>query len=135
LKIEPEFFDAHINIGITLEEQGQIVEAIHHYQKALTIEPKSLLVLEKLARINKVNKEYQKAYIFYHKILEITPENPFVHYNIACVYALQNRQDDSFKWLKKSISKGFDNWDHIKNDKDLENIRNTSYFRELIEGK
>jgi spermidine synthase len=135
LNIEPEFFDAHINIGITLEEQDKIGEAIHHYQKALTIEPKSPLVLEKLARVYKAKKEYQTAYIFYNKILEIIPENPLVYYNIACVYSLQNEKDEAFKWLKKSISKGFDNWGQIKNDKDLENIKNTSYFRGLIEGK
>jgi len=135
LNIEPEFFDAHINIGITLEEQDKIAEAINHYQKALTIEPKSPFVLEKLARAYKTKKEYQKAHIFYNKILEIMPENPLVYYNIACLYSLQNQKDEAFNWLKKSISKGFDDWDQIKNDKDLKNIKNTPYFRGLIEGK
>ncbi len=135
LNIEPEFFDAHINIGITLEEQDKIAEAINHYQKALTIEPKSPFVLEKLARAYKTKKEYQKAHIFYNKILEIMPENPLVYYNIACLYSLQNRKNEAFNWLKKSISKGFDDWDQIKNDKDLKNIKNTPYFRELIESK
>ena len=55
--------------------------------------------------------------------------------NIACLYSLQNQIDEAFHWLKKSISKGFDDWDQIKNDKDLENIKKTSYFRELIYGK
>jgi hypothetical protein len=63
------------------------------------------------------------------------PENPIVSYNIACVWALQYQIEDSLKWLKKSVSKGFDNWNYIKNDKDLENIRDTSYFTALIEGK
>ncbi len=135
LEIDPEFLDAHINIGITLEEQGQIIEAIGHYQKALIIGPKSALVLDKLASVYKKKKEYQKALSFYHKILEVMPENPIVYFNIACVYALQNQGEDAIKWLEKSIGQGFDNWNHIKNDKDLENIRNTSYFKELIEGK
>ena len=135
LNIEPEFFDAHINIGITLEEQDKIAEAIHHYKKALAIEPKSPFVLEKLARTYKAKKEYQKAHTFYNKILEIIPENPAIYYNIACLYSLQNQKDEAFKWLTKSISKGFDDWSQIKNDKDLNNIKNTSYFRELMEGK
>jgi spermidine synthase len=135
LNIEPEFFDAHINIGITLEEQGKIVEAIHHYQKAIAIKPKSPLALEKLARAYKKKKEYQKALSFYHKILESMPDNPIVSYNIACVYALQNQIEDALKWLKKSVSNGFDNWNHIKNDNELKNIRNTSYFIALTKGK
>jgi hypothetical protein len=43
------------------------------------------------------------------------PENPIVSYNIACVWALQYQIEDSLKWLKKSVSKGFDNWNYIKN--------------------
>jgi len=118
-----------------VDEANKIAEAINHYQKALTIEPKSPFVLEKLARAYKTKKEYQKAHIFYNKILEIMPENPLVYYNIACLYSLQNQKNEAFNWLKKSISKGFDDWDQIKNDKDLKNIKNTPYFRELIESK
>jgi hypothetical protein len=63
------------------------------------------------------------------------PDNPIVSYNIACVYALQNQIEDALKWLKKSVSNGFDNWNHIKNDNELKNIRNTSYFIALTKGK
>jgi spermidine synthase len=134
LKIEPEFFDAHINIGITLEEQGQFIEAIHHYQKALTLEPKSPLVLEKLAEFYKKRKEYQKAFLFYNKILEVMPENPIVFYNIACVCARQDKPEKSISWLKKAVEKGFDDWNHIKTDIDLKNIRGSFYYKEFIKG-
>jgi hypothetical protein len=62
----------------------------------------------------------------------IQPGNPEVYYNIACIYAKQNMTDKSIEWLKQSIEKGFNNWGLIKRDPDLANIRNTSYFIELI---
>ncbi len=132
LKMDPKFTDAHINIGIVLEEQGKVAEAIDHYQKALTIEPMSPLILEKLARSFKKMKKYQKAIFFYNEILKVLPENPTVYYNIACVYSLQNQTEDAFKWLTKAVANGFDDWNHIKADSDLEYIRGSSQYRELL---
>jgi hypothetical protein len=53
---------------------------------------------------------------------------------MACIYAKQNRIEESIEWLKKAIERGYDNWDLIKTDKDLENIRGSSYYKELIKG-
>jgi hypothetical protein len=42
--------------------------------------------------------------------------------------------EESTGWLKKAIEKGYDNWDLIKTDKDLNNIRGSSYYEELVRG-
>ncbi len=135
LKIDPEFADAHINIGIVLEEQDKVAEAIEHYQKALSVEPMSPMVLEKLARSFKRLKKYQKALFYYNEILKVLPENPVIYYNIACVYALQNQVENALKWLTKAAANGFDDWNHIKTDIDLEYIRGSSHYKEFIKGR
>ena len=39
---------------------------------------------------------------------------------------------ESIGWLKQAIDRGFKNWDQIKKDPDLANIRNTSYVIGLM---
>ena len=60
------------------------------------------------------------------------PDNPSVYYNIACIYANQNKPEESVVWLKKAVEKGFNDWEHIKTDSDLDNIRSSSYYKEFI---
>jgi tetratricopeptide (TPR) repeat protein len=54
------------------------------------------------------------------------------YYNIACEYAKQNKREESIVWLEKAIRKGFSNWDHIKADKDLDSIRSSARYKELV---
>ncbi|MGD8961142.1 MAG: hypothetical protein PVH43_01435 [Desulfobacterales bacterium] len=42
---------------------------------------------------------------------------------IACMYSRLNRVDESIECLKKAIDKEWANWESIKADKHLENIR------------
>ena len=39
LEIEPDYAEAHYNLGSVLAGRGQVDEAIAHYQKALEIKP------------------------------------------------------------------------------------------------
>ncbi len=50
-------------------------------------------------------------------------------------YAKEGKVDESIKWLKISIEKGFDNVELLTTDKDLKNIRNTDYFEKFIQDK
>jgi hypothetical protein len=43
--------------------------------------------------------------------------------------------EESIDWLKEAIKRGYKNWDLIKRDKDLENIRGSSYYKEIIRGR
>ena len=65
--------------------------------------------------------------------LEIQPGNPNGYYNIACVYAKEGNLTLSIEWLKKSLDKGFKDWNLIKKDKDLDNVRSTPFYKNLIQ--
>lgn len=77
-------------------------------------------------------KKYEESIKSYQEALEIEDTDSSVYYNIACCYSLMNKVEDALDWLEKSIIHGFTNYGHIKNDTDLENIRNTPKFKELI---
>jgi len=54
------------------------------------------------------------------------------YYFISGTYARQNKTQESIRWLKQAIEKGFDNWDILEADQNFESIRATSYYKELL---
>jgi len=65
----------------------------------------------------------------------VTAHNYVAHYNLACGYAVENKREEAMYWLRKSIEHGNRNWDLIKTDTDLESIRGSSSYKELIKGR
>ncbi len=49
LKLNPDYADAHYNLGLALAGCGQIEEAIAHFQKALKLKPDHATALNDLA--------------------------------------------------------------------------------------
>ncbi|MFC1825834.1 tetratricopeptide repeat protein [Thermodesulfobacteriota bacterium] len=134
LRLNPDYAEAHMNLGIELNNQGRTNEAIEHFQKALSLEPEFTEAMYHLAKLNISRGKYQDALFLYQKIIDLLPDNPAVYYNIACIYARQNKPEESILWLTKAIEKGFGDWEHIKTDKDLGNIRNSLQYQEIVKG-
>jgi beta-lactamase regulating signal transducer with metallopeptidase domain/Flp pilus assembly protein TadD len=53
-------------------------------------------------------------------------------YNIACGYAMQNDADNALIWLRQSLVSGFDNYDHLFEDSDLDPIRSDARFQAVL---
>ena len=53
-------------------------------------------------------------------------------YNVACGYALRGEKEHAIDWLEISIHSGFSKYDHMKQDTDLDNLRDEPRFRELM---
>ena len=54
------------------------------------------------------------------------------YYDATCLYSLMKRPADAIKYLQTAFEKGYRDFIHIENDDDLDNIRNTHDFIELI---
>ena len=80
------------------------------------------------------DSQYDRALAAFKKLITLDPDNAGAYYNIAVLYALQNNVPDSITWLKKAIDRGYQNWELIKSDKDLTNIRNSQEYKQLIKG-
>lgn len=124
--------DLYVKLGDMYRSAGDIDKAVRSYEKAVSIEPRNVLALNRLAVVYSGWEEYERALNALKIVITAQPENADIYYNISCVYAKRNMVDESISWLKKSIEKGFHNYDLIKKDPDLANIRNTSYVNELL---
>lgn len=73
---------------------------------------------------------------FYKKGLEIDKrlaclckDDPIIHYNLACSYALLGKIPGSFTALKRAVQLGFMDFRHIETDVDLKGLREHPPFR------
>jgi pentatricopeptide repeat protein len=62
----------------------------------------------------------------------LKPDDPEVYYNIACIYSKQGRLEDALHYLEEAMHHGFNNWDMMKSDPDLENVRGAAGYKKLI---
>jgi len=69
---------------------------------------------------------------FFLNALEIFPNDPIALYNLSCVQSLIGNIEESVSQLKKAIHAGYNDLEHMTNDQDFINIRNTSGFEECI---
>jgi uncharacterized protein (UPF0333 family) len=57
------------------------------------------------------------------KALELTPQDPNVYYNLTALYSLQKQLDLALGALDKGLEYGFNNYDSLRKDPDLKNLR------------
>lgn len=64
--------------------------------------------------------------------VEIEPENPSAHYNLACSLALKNEHDAALERLRIALELGFADIAWIRRDPDLKGLHKDPVFRNLL---
>ncbi len=88
-------------------------------------------------------KDYDGAIRTYRAVLEdvekldadeTTKANirQLAHYNTACAYALKGEKQAALDSFERALAAGFDDFEHIARDSDLDAIRGEPRFRELV---
>ena len=107
-------------------------QAVVYYERALVIDPEFVPALNRLALVCAAMGKYKKTRMLLQKSIALKPDQWEPYYYLAGVFARQNHVEQSVGWLKKAVAKGFSNRVLLKGDKNLENIRATAYYQELI---
>ena len=131
LWLEPKNADLNVQLGVLLQKRGRPELAIKQYRIALDNAPDNFFALNNLAAANAVLQRYDKACEIYQQMTRIYPEKGEVYYNLACLYSIRERVPEAVDSLKKAIQKGYDNFQLLQVDHDLDNIRHTSYYKTL----
>jgi tetratricopeptide (TPR) repeat protein len=111
---------------------GQTDYAIQYFQKSLDHNPNTYNAIFRLALCYARKGDYEKSRLLFERAIKNNPDIPEPYYNIACIYAKSDKTDESIAWLKKSIEKGFHNWKLLKTDSDLDRIRDTDFYQQLL---
>jgi len=132
LKNKPEDFKLHYKLGNLYKSKGETDKAIDQYEKALAINPQFIDALNHLTIAYAMQGEYKKGLNLLKTLVKRQPDIPETHYLVASMYARQDNVEKSIHWLKLAVKKGYDNWQRIKTDSNLENVRSSSEYRVLI---
>ncbi len=133
LKLRPDLDTAQKYLPLLTAQMKKIDASISKLEDVLRYNPHDLKILNSLAVYYSMKGQYNRTIDYFMKELSITPENPEIYYNLACISCRQNKLKESRNFLDKAIKKGFNNWDLLKKDHDLDNLRNTKYFDSLLE--
>ncbi|MCK4830709.1 protein kinase, partial [bacterium] len=140
--LNPEFLTAYMDLRMVYEKLGEKKISDEILQNILTIAPKYLLKhpddarahmlyaihLAIGGRINDAKTESAKA-------LELDPTDPLMQYNAACFYSRVGEKHLALESLKISVVSGYEYYEWIKRDPDLNIIRNEPEYIKLMEGK
>lgn len=133
--LDPNDAHAYNNRGNVYYHKLQYDRAIEDYNEAIKLDPNYTYAYNNRGNVYYTKGQYDRAIEDCSKVVQFGPNDAFAYYNIACVYSAQNKTVEACQWLKTAVEKGFSNWTHIKEDKDLDNIRTSACYMEIMAGK
>jgi tetratricopeptide (TPR) repeat protein len=82
-----------------------------------------------------LRNEYAAAIDDFKKAIELDPTFIKGYYNLACLESLRKNSFKACEWLEKAIYNGYNEWDQIKKDTDMDNIRSADCYKRIMQGK
>jgi len=91
------------NLGCVFNAQGEIWLAIHHFEKAVALDPNFLDAYINLGNVLKEARIFDRAVAAYLRALNLSPNHAVVHGNLACVYYEQGLIDLAVDTYRRAI--------------------------------
>jgi tetratricopeptide (TPR) repeat protein len=66
------------------------------------------------------------------RLVKLEPKNATAHYNLACSLALSKRRADALRSLRQALSLGYEDYDWMSQDPDLEGLKHAPEFKLLL---
>ncbi|UCD14844.1 MAG: hypothetical protein JSV34_03730 [Candidatus Omnitrophota bacterium] len=105
---------------------------IRFYEKLLRVRPDFVHVLFCLGDAYTQKGFYKEGLEVDKRLAKLKPEDPIVHYNLACSFSLVEDIDAALREFKKAVLLGYDDFSYIFQDADLENLRKDAAFKEFL---
>jgi len=142
IDIKPGFYAAYADLAQTYENLKQRAEADAAENRLLELLPNYLLQnpddararifyassLAKLGRKDEAIREGAMA-------VELSPGDPMMLYNCACLYATPREIEQALAALERAVAGGYENFRWLAHDPDLDVLRSEPRFLALIAGR
>jgi tetratricopeptide (TPR) repeat protein len=134
-----ESFEARFFAAQAYEADGKHAEAASAYRRALAAAERRLEFHPDDARAATMRAvslcrlgEQAEGLVWARRALEIDPTDAGIRYNVACLYALEDRREEAVECLEVCIRLGFGNVEWIARDPDLASLHGDERFESLI---
>lgn len=129
----PEEALQKVRMGIEHVRSHDYDKAIKEFSAAIEKHPKyEMAYNDRAAAYMRLNK-FDEAKDDLTKALLINPRNPVTYYNFASLHAIQKQSGLALDYLDKALETGFKDYDFLRADPDLNNIRKNPEFRKILE--
>lgn len=107
--------------------------AIAEFSNAINKDPNYAEAYSNRAVAYMLQKKNNKALDDLKKAKEIRPDSVTIRYNLASVHSLMGNTDYGLDELDAALSKGFNDYDSLRKDPDISNLRKTKEFKKILE--
>ncbi|HQL91690.1 MAG TPA: tetratricopeptide repeat protein [Syntrophales bacterium] len=110
-----------------------INNAINEFSNAIKKDPGYATAYSNRAVAYMMQKKYNLALDDLKKAKELKPSDPAVRYNTAACHSLMGNVDLAFVELDAALANGFNDYDSLRKDPDLANMRKHPDWRKTLE--
>ncbi len=105
---------------------------IQFYEGVLRKKPDFVEALSALGDLYTRKGQHEKGLEIDERLFRIRPEDPIVLYNLACSYSLLSDTDRALRTIQQAVDCGYDDFHHLEQDSDLDNLRHDRRFLEYF---
>jgi len=106
---------------------------IDFLEVATRLHPENVEAISELGHTYTRQGRYEEGLVQDRRLVRLVPQNPTVHYNLACSLSLTGRIEPAIEALESACELGFGDADHLERDQDLLNLRQDPRFLDLVE--
>jgi tetratricopeptide (TPR) repeat protein len=114
------------------EQQTQLDFELEFFEQILYCNPDFLDVLRVHGNNLTLKGRYADGLRIDRRLVGLRPKDALAHYNLACSYSLMKKVDPALRALRKAIELGYDDFEYMRDDRDLEAVKEDPRFRKLL---
>jgi tetratricopeptide (TPR) repeat protein len=126
----------HVSAGTPLvrpaDQQSQLDFELEFFGGILERQPDYVDVLRVMGNNLTLKGRYGQGLAIDKHLVQLRPNDPLAHYNLACSYALLKRHDQAIRTLRRAVELGYRDFRYMREDRDLDSIRHDPRFRQML---
>lgn len=107
LTLNPEFSQAHCNLGLIFNQQHNYAKALSEFRKALAINPKDAITYNGIGAALRAEKDMVGAIKNWQTAVSLDPKLATAHYNLGTAYEMQKDTDRAMESYKQAVKNDY----------------------------
>jgi len=113
-------------------DRSQLDFEIDFFTGVLERSPDYVDVLRVMGNLLTLKARYGDALHVHKRLVQLRPQDALAHYNLAGNYALLKRKELALTTLRRAVELGYRDFRYMREDHDLDAIRQDPRFRQLM---